>query len=114
MTAAELRTEVLVRLGIVAQGQAASAEDADIVDKAITSIFDQLKATHLASFSTSAIPEWAQLPLEKYITGQVAPKFGVSGQRLMEIMSVAKEGWRDFERQLSGREQNMVTEARYY
>lgn len=79
LTKAQFRDRVLEHMGILAAGQSASAEDAEIVEEAIDSAHDQLRKFGLAPFATSAIPAWAQPGLRSYVCDLVGPTFGFGG-----------------------------------
>lgn len=76
MTAAEIRDLVLEHIGVKAAGQAVSAEDASLTEKAITAVVSSLKRDGLATFPETAVPEWAQLPLRDIVAFEVSPSFG--------------------------------------
>jgi hypothetical protein len=75
-TAETLRNRALEHIGIKPAGQAARAEDASLVDDAVTAAHAQLRSRGLAPYPTSAIPEWAQIPLRDYVAGDIGPAFG--------------------------------------
>lgn len=79
LTKAQLRNRVLQHLGVLAAGQSATAEDADLVDEAIDAAWAKLRKFGLMPFATSAIPEWAQQGLRDYVAAEVSPSFGIQG-----------------------------------
>lgn len=91
--ATQLATQVLKELNIVATGQSASAEDVAKVTDVWPSIYQQLRRAGLAPWSSSAISEEFQLPVAKYVAGEVASQFGFSGARLGEHMLTGQQGW---------------------
>lgn len=76
ITKAQLATKVLEHLSVVPLGQAASPEHHNYVKVAIDSVYDQLQDSGLAPYGLSAIPDWAQLPMMKYVAVEVGPHFG--------------------------------------
>lgn len=91
--ATELATQVLKELGIVSVGQTASAEDIKKITDVWTSIYKQLRRAGLAPWTQTAIDEEFQLPVAKYVAGQVASAFGFSGRRLAEHHATGDRGW---------------------
>ena len=100
-TAAELAQAVLTRLGICGAGQSASAEDAAVVTKAWESIYPQLRKVSLAPFSSSAIEEEAQLPIEKYVAAQVQSTFGIPEPEASRRDMEARDGYAELKAQYS-------------
>jgi hypothetical protein len=98
LTKAELRNRVLEHLGIKPAGQSASAEDAVLVDEAIDAAHDRLNKFGLVPFATSAIPEWAQVPLRDYVAGDVGRSFGF-GDSLKQQQMLAES---ELRRQVAG------------
>lgn len=89
----ELATQVLKELGVLGVGQTASAVDLKKVTDIYPSVYAQLRRMKVAPWTSSAIAEEAQLPLAKYLAGQVAAAFGFSGARLAEHKQTGMEGW---------------------
>lgn len=75
-TKSELAELVLTLLGVKAQGQSISADDDALVTSIIDSVIDELQPKGCICFDTSAVPEWAQMPLAKMIVYEAAPAFG--------------------------------------
>lgn len=92
-TATELATQVLKDLGVTGVGQSASPEDTQKITKVYPSIYAQLRRLRLAPWPSGEIEEMAQLPLSKYLVGQLASSFGFSGQRLQEHLLTGQQGW---------------------
>jgi hypothetical protein len=101
LTKAELRTRVLQHLGVLAVGQSASAEDAELVDESIDAAHDRLRKFGLVPFATSAIPTWAQTQLRNYVAGDVFRSFGLN-HRAMEFDAGREIAERELARQISG------------
>jgi hypothetical protein len=107
LTKAQLSARVLEHLGVKSAANAANGHDDATVQEAIDAAHAKLRRFGLAPFATSAIPEWAQIPLRDYVTGDVAQGFGMSGQRLMEFKAAAQAAERELYRQTSGTRQPM-------
>lgn len=77
-TKAELAQKVLEYVGVVPAGQSASSEDSTLAEGVIDSVHAQLDSHDHSKvpFATSAIPEWAQQPMVKYVAVEVGPYFG--------------------------------------
>jgi hypothetical protein len=113
-TKAMLSSNVLQYLGVTPAGQAASSEDDTLCQSVIDSVHEQLEKLGLAPFATSAIPEWAQWPLVKYVAMETAPAFGVTGQRLVELAAGQVSGRRELEQQTAGRVHPVRGKAQYF
>jgi hypothetical protein len=74
ITKAELRNAALKKLGVLPSGQAASGEDAELVDDLIDAMFEELD--DVLTFSSSAIPLWAREPLVDVTCAMSAMYFG--------------------------------------
>lgn len=114
LTKAELRNRVLEHLGVKAASQSASAADGQLVDEAIDAAHARLRKYGLAPFATSAIPEWAQIPLRDYVAGDVAQAFGLGGARLGEFKSGQMAAERELGRQVSGYKHPIPVVAEYF
>lgn len=113
-TGTELRNAVLRRLGITGAGQSPAAEDASVVDGAWMSIYPQLRRKGLAPWASDAISEEAQEPLTKYVAAEVAPQFGLTGQRLAEVRQEGLGGHRQLEEQYAGDRTALTIRPRYF
>jgi len=95
-TKAQLRDKILEHIGIKPAEQAANAADAVLVEGAIDSAYDQLRAMppNLCPYSLSVIPEWAQPLLRDYVEPEIKPHFGqpVSPREKQDAQWVAKAG----------------------
>ncbi len=99
---AALRSRVLEHLGIIAAGATPASADQTLVDEEIDASHSRLRKFGLVTFPTSAIPDWAQQQLCDYVAYYVAPKYGISGQRLIELSARATKAEFDLARQVSG------------
>jgi hypothetical protein len=82
----------LQRLGVVAQGQAASSHDTLLAGSVFDSCYAELVEKEVFSFDSAAVPDWAWSPLRDYVASKLVGDFGISGERLMEIRQAGQEG----------------------
>ncbi|MEM2160739.1 MAG: hypothetical protein QXN55_07290 [Candidatus Nitrosotenuis sp.] len=75
----ELTDEILEQMQVKAAGQAARAEDANKVSRAIAASIDYLRGINLAPFEYNSIPEWATSALRDYVIADIGPAFGITG-----------------------------------
>lgn len=101
--------KVLLRLGVLAAGQTASAEDSTLVGGVLDSLVSQYRHRGLAPFATSAFPEWAQEPFAKIISADAGPYFGK-----YEMQAERKVGERELAEQMQGKRHGARIKARYY
>ena len=87
-TYTDLVVEVLANLGVVTAGQTVEVEDFETVSTKIDSIFRKLSALELCYVADPAnIPgEWFS-DLADIVTGEVATKFGVSGDEYVRLVN---------------------------
>lgn len=111
--ATELATAVLKRLGVLAAGQTAEAEDAKIVTDAWNSVYPQLRHHGIAIWASGAIEEEFQEPLEKYMAAKVYSSFGFSGAREQTILREGLEGWRVLQ-EMAGADRTTLPINPYY
>jgi len=112
-TKATLATRTLEHMGLIGEGQSASSEQQNRTEDLIDSIYPQLRKIGLAPFPTTAIPEYAQQPLIKIIAGDLAFRYGFSGQRLIEWVQGKEEGRRELQRQLAPDPLHLPIRTRY-
>lgn len=113
-TKAVLARRVLEELGVVGEGQAPSAEQLLRTEEIIDSVYQRLRPKHLCPFSTAAVPEWAQVPLRDVVAAKVAPRFGYTGGRLQERVSLAKIGMMDLADGAAGKEPPVPLRSKFY
>lgn len=75
-TLAQMATEALAYLGLIAQGQSASAEDQLKAENATTAAYRQLRRRGLAPYASSAFPEEHWDTVTRYVAAELGPKFG--------------------------------------
>jgi hypothetical protein len=105
---------VLEAIGVKPAGVTASAEDTDIAGKAFDSMYRRLRKRGLVAFADSVVPDWIWGPLVDVIAGDCAHRFGITGQRLMEIKAAAKEGHNQIAIQMQGKRHPVPTRFRDY
>jgi hypothetical protein len=105
----ELSTGALKFLGVAAAGQSISAEDDADVQKAIDSIYAQVRTFGIAPFPLSAIPEWAQWPLMKWVAVEVGPLFG----KLLPF-DIRHDAEKQLRAQMQGDRPPIPAKAKYY
>lgn len=111
---ADLSAKVLEYIGQKPAAQAASSEDDILCQAVIDSVFSQLDKLGLVTFASSAIPEWAQWPLVKYVAAEVGPSFGVTGQPLAELEMGQAKARRELQEQTAGQRQHTPGKAEYF
>lgn len=95
ITKAQLATRVLQRLAVLAGGESPSAADLALVEARIDTAYTKLRGRRLLDFTSStlstAIPDWAQDPLEQYVAAEVAPHFGKVVNKEAEQIAARRE-----------------------
>jgi hypothetical protein len=113
-TAAQLATAVCKRLGVVGLGQTAPAAYTSAVTDAYNSIYPQLRRHGLAPWASGAIEEEAQEPLSRYVAGEVASRFGLTGGTLAEYKADGIRGWQQLQEQASGDRTSLPSRPIYF
>lgn len=87
-TSNDLVIEVLSNLGVFSVGQAVAPEDFEYVNSRLDSIFRKLGALEVVYVADSNnIPgEWFT-DIGNIVTGEVASKFGATGQALVDLVN---------------------------
>lgn len=113
MTKSELVSAVLRRLRVLAAGETADANDADLVGEVYDSEYQQLKLLGLVPFDSNAVASWAERPLVRYIAAEVGPEFGHSNE--MENQAKKDRALRDLRTQMARqRSRPLPTKAEYF
>lgn len=110
LTKAQLANRILEKLGVKAAGQATRSEYTTLVQEKIDAVHDRLRGVGLAPYATSAIPEWAQGPLQDLALAESAPFFG----KPIDVRGVQKAAEREIRRQLANQPHVVQTKADYY
>jgi hypothetical protein len=107
-TRAEMIDFTLQYLGVLGAGQSANANDAAVVGSVIDAVHPELRKAGLASFATSAFPDWAWLGFVKAISEEAAPFFGLARP------GFRRAGERELARQMEAKKHEHAIEAEYY
>lgn len=91
VTKAQLRTRVLEKLGVLAAGEAASAEDAAKVDEVIDDLHEQLVQEGIAAWTTAAIPQGLAMAMTQWVARLAAPDFGLANDEPIQIQGETGE-----------------------
>ena len=113
-TRAEMITLVLQRLGVVGQGQSASADDSAVTGEVIDSVHSRLRKDRLAPFATSAFPDWAQVSFADIAASELLVPFGVGGERAQLIRAGAVRGRMELARQVASYRHNVPVRGHFY
>lgn len=106
---------VLQHLVVLGVGQTASAEDVDLVGKAVDSAYDRLNKLGLVPFLIEVIPSWAQIPLRDYVAIDCSPSYGREVQRLPDGTSpIQTQAKAELHVQVAGYKHNKPVKAVYY
>lgn len=98
-TKAQLRNRVLRELGVLAAGETATAEDAQVVEELIDTQHAMLARELFVDWTTSTIPQNVYEPLAAIVAARGAGQFGVTGPRLQELLALAVQGMADLHTQ---------------
>lgn len=77
MTLAELRDKVLQRLGVLAAGEIASAEDAALAEDLLRGVHAELEVLGIALWTLDDVPDYAVGAVIRMALPEVGPSFGV-------------------------------------
>lgn len=114
LTKVEMRTRILQHLGVLSADESANAADAAIVDEAIDAAAAKLRNLGLASFDTSAVPEYAQIGFRDYVAADVASIFGLDAQRRAEHEQRQALALQELRQQRELTWNSQPVEARYF
>jgi hypothetical protein len=109
-----LAVRVLEHLNVLAAGATPADADQTLVEEYIDAAWSRLRALGYAPFLLDEIPEWAQLQMCAIVAHDVAPKFGVTGQREIELRSAADRAEFDLNRQVSGKKHKRRVRQEYF
>ena len=86
MSKSDFIATVLENLGVLAGGQTVSAEDRDVIERRMSSVFAQLSAEDLIDVADEEnIDSAAALSLADIVTMNCVTPYGITGQKLMEL-----------------------------
>jgi type III secretion system FlhB-like substrate exporter len=95
-TRVDLVERALRALGQIAEGQNASAEDVDIVDREVDPVLALLEAREILAINDDdEIPSEVFLALANILAFHVAPTFNVVGEDLLNVTALAQRGEAD-------------------
>lgn len=91
-TKAQLRDMVLQELGVLAAGETATAEDAELVECVIDAQHAMLRKEVFVDWTLDAIPLEVIEPLMSINAARCARRFGLSAERRQELLNLAVIG----------------------
>jgi hypothetical protein len=91
-TKAQLRDMVLQELGVLAAGETATAEDAELVECTIEAQHAMLRKEVFVDWDLTAIPLEVIEPLMQINAARLCGRFGLSTERRQELLSLAVIG----------------------
>jgi hypothetical protein len=114
-TVVQLSDVLLEHLGVKAAGQAASAEDATKAAEAIGMVKAELERDDVARWTDDAIPDWAALAIRDAAAFELRNTFGLSGERLNDVIGAYGPALRKLYRFTGGRrDPRITTKADYF
>jgi len=114
LTRAQIVALALEAVGVKPAGVAASGEDTLLGERAFDSAYNRLRKFGLAPFDTATVPEWAWSPLTNTIAADLAPRIGITGNRLNEWIGLGRAGERELARQVAGYRHPIAIRADYF
>lgn len=114
ITRADIVSRALEHIGVKSATQSATAEDAKLAGEVFDSVYYRFRKLGLAPFATSAIPEWAQGSFRRIVAAELAPVFGISGQRLSEFVAEKIAARKELAEQVTGYRHSVPIKTRYY
>lgn len=114
LTRAEIVDLALEAVGVKPAGVDAAGEDTLIGQKAFDSVYNRLRKFGLAPFDDDAVPEWAWSPFTNAIAADMAPRFGLTGNRLNEWVGMGRAGEREMARQVAGFRHPVAIKGSYF
>jgi hypothetical protein len=91
---AAIRTDALVRLGVLAAEETPSAADDATAAAALSRVVDDLGARGEVWFTADALPEETRAALTLVVAADLADAFGLSEERLRRLLAEAQEARR--------------------
>jgi hypothetical protein len=102
-TVVQLADVLLEHIGAKAAGQAASAEDAIKAAEVIGMVKSELERDDVARWADDAIPDWAALAVRDVAAFEMRNTFGLSGERLNDVVAAYGPALRKLYRFTGGR-----------
>lgn len=94
-TKAELRDRVLQELGVLAAGETATAEDAELVECVCDAVHAMLHKEFFVDWTIEAIPLEVIEPLMAVCAARLSGRFGLSAERRRELLAYGVQGMSD-------------------
>lgn len=94
-TQAQLRDRVLQELGVLAAGETATAEDAELVEDVICAVHAMLRREFFVDWQLDSIPPEVIEPLMAVNAARLAGRFGLSTERRRELLAFGVQGMSD-------------------
>jgi hypothetical protein len=111
---ADTAHKALEILGVKAAGQNAIAEDSNRAQESVDSVYQLLRREDLAPFPVSAVPDWSYSALAHLVALDLAPLFGVGGERVQAIAMLAQSGRQELIKQANFVRTESRVEADYF
>lgn len=111
---ADIADKALEILGVKAAGQDSIAEDSNRAQESVDSVYQLLRREDLAPFSVSSVPDWAYSALAHMVAIDLAPLFGVGGERVQMVAAVASSGRQELIKQANLVREDSRVEADYF
>ena len=111
----QLATDVLAKLVVTPTGQPPASEDLLYVQQVYSSRHANLRTDGLAPWGINSIPTEAQQAVSRIVAAECCDAFGITGQRKVEIDSMAQTaGWAVLRREYAAEPKRLPIRARYY
>lgn len=94
-TQAQLRDRVLQELGVLALGETATAEDAELVESVICAVHEMLRKEFFVDWSLDEIPSNVIEPLMGLNAARLAGRYGLSAERRRELLAFGVQAMSD-------------------
>jgi hypothetical protein len=102
-TVVQLADVLLEHIGAKAAGQSASAEDARKASEAIGMVKAEFDRDNVSQWADDAIPDWAALAVRDVAAFELRNTFGLSGERLNDVIGAYGPALRKLYRFTGGR-----------
>lgn len=113
-TLADLRNATLEKMGIVAAGETANADDATTVERIITDKHAELEDLSLVYWPTSAIPNAVFGSLTKIMAYECGAEFMLSGNDIAALKTWNDEAMKALHRHIATKVSDAPVRANYF
>jgi hypothetical protein len=110
----DMRDLVLQHLGVFEVGEAATADDAAIVESTIDGVFEEMVAQELAYWETTDFPDEIKMPFRDAVAARLGGTFHLPLAQMQFLKSEGAQGWRDVRRHAANRPKSDSVKAVYY